>query len=406
MHILTVKGLHKSFSLYNSPLDRLKERLLGGQRHRQYSAIHDVNLALAPGESLALIGQNGAGKSTLLKLITGVLLADAGVIERRGRITGLLELGTGFDHELSGMENISVNGSLLGMNAAEIEQRRATIVEFAELGDYIHEPMRTYSSGMMMRLGFSIAIHADPACFVVDEALSVGDARFQQKCLRKIRDFQSKGGSLLFVSHDLTSVKLLCNRAIVLDQGRTVFEGTPDAAVNYYYQVIARLDQVEMVANSAKNTGYGLKNVQILSAELQNRSGKTESFSAGEQAYLNIQIIAQQAVSDLELGILIRDRFGQDVFGTNTALLGNEAALHFSAGQRAVIEVGFPMNVGIGKYTVTLALHKDMDHLEHCEHWWDNVLEFEVAGFHTPVFAGMVYLPVTLQQTGKRDIAA
>lgn len=399
MQLLAIRGLKKSFSLYHSPLDRLKERLLGGLRHRDYCAVNNIDLTLSAGESLALIGQNGAGKSTLLKLITGVLLPDAGVIERQGRVTGLLELGTGFDHELSGMDNISVNARLLGMSAAEIEMRRATIVEFAELGDYIHEPMRTYSSGMLMRLGFAIAIHADPSCFVVDEALSVGDARFQQKCLRKIRAFQAQGGSLLFVSHDLTSVKLLCNRAIVLDKGQKVFEGTPETAVNYYYQVIARLEATENASTPTDKTGYGLKNVQMTSAWLHNGIVKTESFSTGEQAYLCIQVIAQQEIEDLELGILIRDRFGQDIFGTNTALLEHELPLNFPAGQQTQLELSFPMNLGIGKYTVTLALHKDMDHLEHCEHWWDNALEFEVAGFHTPIFSGLTYLPLTLKQT-------
>jgi len=398
LQLLSIQGLQKSFSLYHSPLDRLKESLLGGIRHRQYSALHNIDLTLSSGESLALIGQNGAGKSTLLKLITGVLLPDAGIIERHGRVTGLLELGTGFDHELSGMDNISVNASLLGMSAAEIETRRADIVAFAELGDYIHEPMRTYSSGMLMRLGFAIAIHADPACFVVDEALSVGDARFQQKCLRKIRAFQAQGGSLLFVSHDLTSVKLLCNRAIVLDQGQKVFEGTPDDAVNHYYQVIARLEATEHTNTPTDNTGYGLKNVRMTAAWLHNGVVKTESFSAGEQAYLNIQVVAQQDIEGLELGILIRDRFGQDIFGTNTALLGQDIPLHFPIGQPTTLELSFPMLLGIGKYTVTLALHKDMDHLEHCEHWWDNALTFEVAGFHTPVFAGLTYLPLTLKQ--------
>lgn len=396
--LLTVAGLCKSFSLYASPLDRLKERLFGGEHHQVHHAVSDVDFTVFPGESLALIGQNGAGKSTLLKLITGVLLPDAGTVERRGKITGLLELGTGFDHELSGLENITVNGSLLGMSSQEIAARQNEIIEFAELGEYIHQPMRTYSSGMLMRLGFAIAIHADPSCFVVDEALAVGDARFQQKCLRKIREFQAQGGSLLFVSHDLASVKMLCNRALVLDKGKVVFTGAPDEAVNYYYQVIARLEAADASASKAVRgeAGYGLMKVRIVSAWLENAAGgRSCSFSAGEQVSLHIQVLAEESVGELELGVLIRDRFGQDIFGTNTALLEQPRSLTFPAGKVTEVRLDFPVNLGTGKYTVTLALHKDVNHLDHCEHWWDNALEFEVAGFHTPVFSGIAYLPVT-----------
>lgn len=173
--MIVVKDLHKSFKLFTSPRERLKEALTGKNYHTQHIALDGVSFEVAAGEVLGVLGRNGAGKSTLLKLLTGVLMPDAGSLHIDGRVTGLLELGTGFNPELSGIDNITINALMLGMSHADIERHRDAIIEFCELGDYIHEPLRTYSSGMAMRLGFAIAIHADPACFLVDEALSVGE---------------------------------------------------------------------------------------------------------------------------------------------------------------------------------------------------------------------------------------
>ena len=174
-----------------------------------------------------MIGRNGAGKSTLLKLVMGVILPDQGSVSLTGRVTGLLELGTGFNPELPGYENIAFNAALLGMTPAEVAHQRQAIIDFSELGEAIHHPVRTYSSGMTMRLAFSIAIHAKPACFVVDEALSVGDAHFQQKCMKRIKEFRASGGAILFVSHDMNAVKVLCDQVLVLEQGRRFLRERP-----------------------------------------------------------------------------------------------------------------------------------------------------------------------------------
>lgn len=236
--MIVVDQLSKRFRLYRKPADRLKEMLLRRTCHRTHTALDGISFEVPAGQTLGILGRNGAGKSTLLKILTGVLKADAGSFEINGRITGLLELGTGFDFELSGEQNIITNGLLLGMSREEITQRHDDIVRFSELGEFIREPLRTYSSGMVMRLAFSIAIHAEPACLVVDEALSVGDAHFQQKCMRRIREFRQRGGAIIFVSHDLNAVKMLCDRAIVLEGGKNVFEGEPEAAVNYYNRIM------------------------------------------------------------------------------------------------------------------------------------------------------------------------
>ena len=218
--MLTVENICKGFRLYKSPSDRLLEIFLRENRHSYYQALDNINFQLGPGQSMGIIGSNGAGKSTLLKLLLGVLIPDSGKIMLKGRITGLLELGTGFNPELTGLENLRTNALLIGMSESEVTEKTEEIIDFSEIGLFISEPLKIYSSGMIMRLAFSIAIHANPDCFVVDEALAVGDAYFQQKCIRKIIEFRESGGALIFVSHDLNAVRLLCDRVLVLEKGK------------------------------------------------------------------------------------------------------------------------------------------------------------------------------------------
>lgn len=390
--MITVRDLSKRFKLYRKPADRLLESLLRRPRHHVHHALSDVSFAVAPGETLGILGRNGAGKSTLLKILMGVLLPDRGEIHIDGKITGLLELGTGFDFALSGLDNIERNGILLGMSRREIAQRRADIIEFSELGDYIAEPLRTYSSGMAMRLAFSVAIHADPTCFLVDEALSVGDAHFQQKCVRRIQDFRGAGGSLIFVSHDLNAVKVLCDRALVLDEGRVVMSGSPDAAVNLYNKMIADLDEEPRSFEHAPaaSGGYGSRDVEIVSARLVGVDSGSETVSAGESTRLHFRIRANRSVPDFTLGILIRDRFGQDVFGTNSWYMKNPLGL--AAGEEMEAEFRLDMNLGPGKYTVTAALHSRESHVQDCYHWCDNLIRFDVAGVRGPLFYGVARL--------------
>ncbi len=405
--ILAVQDLYKSFHVYPNPMVRLRERILGGIHHHIHCALEDLNLRLMPGESLGILGQNGAGKSTLLKIVTGVLLPDRGEIARNGKITGLLELGAGFDYNLTGMENIRINGQLLGMSPAEIASRRDAIIAFAELGDYIDAPVKTYSSGMIMRLGFAIAIHAEPGCFVVDEALSVGDARFQQKCLRRIRNFQESGGSILFVSHDLNAIRLLCNRAIVLDYGRLVFEGAPEDAVNYYNKLIARLEDAPPKEPQEKNkveAGYGLKEVRITAITMAGEQGQPNVFSTGETVTIQVFFESDIELEDTAVGFMIRDRFGQDIYGTNTHLMGEPQKI--KKGQKYVQKFYLEMDISPGKYTLTAAIHTYETHLENCQHWWDNVFSFEIAGIRGHQFSGICRLPTMLYETSEKPAGA
>jgi lipopolysaccharide transport system ATP-binding protein len=215
--MISVKNISKTFKLYQAPSDRLKEILLRRCYHKNFQAVNNVSFEVQEGETLGIVGENGAGKSTILKLLTGILIPDTGSVHVSGKITGLLELGTGFNAEFSGIDNIIHNATYLGLSRSEIDKKLDTIIGFTELGEFIHEPIKTYSSGMVMRLAFSVAIHAEPRAFVVDEALSVGDAYFQQKCMKKIKDFKDNGGSIVFVSHDMNAVKVLCDQAILLE---------------------------------------------------------------------------------------------------------------------------------------------------------------------------------------------
>lgn len=389
--MIEVDRLSKRFRFYRRPADRLRELILRRSFHQVHQALDEVSFSVASGRSLGIIGHNGAGKSTLLKLLNGVLLPDSGQIRSGGRITGLLELGTGFNFELSGLRNIEHNGLLIGMNAAEIDARREAIIAFAELGDFIHEPLRTYSSGMVMRLAFAIAIHAEPDTFLVDEALAVGDAHFQQKCYRSIRDFRARGGSIILVSHDLNAIKMMCDEALLLDHGKVLEWGEPERVVNVYNFLVARQNDAQLALehSSPEHTEYGTREAEILAVSLLGEDSGADTVSSGEQVSIRLRWQNHQTLPGLTAGILIRDRFGQDIFGTNTELLAQPLPLAAGHWQ---LDFKLALNIAPGKYTLTVALHEDENHIEHCYHWQDSALRFEVAGVRGARFAGLCRL--------------
>ena len=391
--MIKVDGVSKSFKMYRTPFDRLKEIMIDRQFHTVYHALSNVSFFVSKGEALGIIGRNGAGKSTILKILCGVTLPDAGVLSCSGKITGLLELGTGFNQEMTGLENISMNGILIGMSKGEIEERRQRIINFSELGEFIHEPMKTYSSGMVMRLAFSIAIHADPDCFIVDEALAVGDAHFVQKCMRRIREFREGGGSLIFVSHSMEAVKMICDKAILLEKGEIVAEGDPESVANKYNFLLAKLDDADgkvVMDGDGERRSYGTFDVTITSVNLIGEKSGSNRICAGERASINIDIESSIDLDDATIGIMIRDKFGQNIYGTNTYHL--EKPIGFSKGRKYRCAYAMTFNIGAGKYSVTVAIHTKDAHLEKCYHWWDKSVDFEITGVLGPYFEGICRL--------------
>jgi len=328
--MIKVEGITKQFKLYHSPADRLREIVLRKSCHKDFLALDNISFEVRHGETLGIIGENGAGKSTLLKILSGIVIQDKGTIIIDGKVTGLLELGTGFNGEMTGLENIYMNGTLLGMTRDEIDKKKQTIIDFSELGEFINEPLKTYSSGMVMRLAFSIAIHADPTCFLVDEALSVGDAYFQQKCMRKIQEFRESGGSIIFVSHDMNAVMTICDTAILLDHGKMISHGTPRAIADLYISRICMKahdggKDVAFLKNSALSDNHfniSTNEIEFLSLNIHDRSGSPITHAhCDDEIIIRFSFRCLRRVEDPTFGILLRNRYGMSIFGTNTHLL-------------------------------------------------------------------------------------
>ena len=238
--VIKVDNVTKMYKLYDNPKDRLKEALIPTKkkRYKEHYALNGVSFDVKKGETVGIIGTNGSGKSTILKIITGVLNPTSGKVEIEGRISALLELGAGFNSEYTGIENVYLNGTMSGFSKEEIDERLDDILSFADIGDFVYQPVKTYSSGMLVRLAFAVSINIDPEILIVDEALSVGDVFFQAKCFRKFEDFKKQGKTILFVSHDLSSVQKYCDRVVLLNKGNKLAEGSARDMINLYKKVL------------------------------------------------------------------------------------------------------------------------------------------------------------------------
>ena len=386
--VLEVSHLTKVYKLYHKPSDRLVELFLGRKKHTLFYANKDITFSLAPGETLGIIGLNGAGKSTLLKQIAGVIEPTSGTIHRIGRITALLELGTGFNPDLTGYENIFFNAMLLGLQRHEIQRKLEAIIDFSELGEFIHEPLRTYSSGMVMRLAFAIAIHTDPSLLIVDEALAVGDAYFSAKCTEALKELRKNHLSTIYVSHDLNALKILCDRLILLHHGQIAKEGDPEEVINHYNYLIAAMHN--HTQNFTPHEGYGAMQAKILDVQVRGHESGGSILAAGEEGTITVTLEAYEDIRDKTLGILIRDRFGQDIFGTNT--YHHHTPITLKKGERAQIHFTMPFNLGAGEYTITAALHEGASHTQGCIHWRDKAASFSIAGFKGAFFVGLCRL--------------
>ena len=389
--ILEVKNITKVYKVYKSNFDRLKELFFNKSYHKEYISNDSISFDLYEGETLGIIGVNGAGKSTILKQIAGVITPSSGEILRHGRVTALLELGTGFNFELTGYENIYLNGTLIGMTNKEIDSKIKDIIEFSELGEYIYESIKTYSSGMTMRLAFSIAIFSEPQVLIVDEALSVGDAHFSAKCTRALKQRKEQKMSIIYVSHDLNSLKLLCDRVILLNQGKVIDEGNPEDVINHYNFLIAKLNdgnkdiKISKETNSFGNFDIEIKNISICKDGLS-----LNNFITGDKVDIKIEIFSKIDIEDLTIGIHIRDKFSQDIYGTNTFYQNKKVTL--KENNSYICIYSFDLNIGIGKYSLGAALHTSDWHTELCYHWYDNAVSFDISGTRENLFIGLCRL--------------
>ena len=394
--ILEVKNITKTYKIYKNNFDRLKELFTNKPYHKEFISNRDISFDLFEGETLGIIGVNGAGKSTILKQIAGVTVPTSGEILRHGRVTALLELGTGFNPQLTGYENIFLNGTLIGMTHKECQERADEIIAFSELGDYIDEPIMTYSSGMSMRLAFSIAIYSEPQILIVDEALSVGDAHFAAKCTKALRERKKKNMSIIYVSHDLNSLKLLCDRVILLNHGEVAKEGNPEDVINSYNFLISKLndDEDKMVIQNATNSSFGTFDVAITQVTIKGEHSNSNVISSGENATFKVEIYSKKDIPNMTVGIMIRDKYGQDIFGTNTYHYNQN--INFKKNEKYRNVYKMPLNIGVGKYSISMAIHSEDTHLENCAHFIENACAFEVAGIKGKQFIGLAKLAPTI----------
>ncbi|MCK4794987.1 MAG: ABC transporter ATP-binding protein [Desulfobacteraceae bacterium] len=401
MRNIVINNLGKKYKRYPSNWARLAEWLTGGQYciHEDRWALRGMSFEVESGEAVGIVGQNGAGKSTLLKILIGTTQPSEGTMEIKGRVAGLLELGMGFHPDFTGRENAIMACQMTGMSSQEMQTLLPEIEGFSELGDYMDQPLRVYSTGMQMRLAFSAATALRPEILIVDEALSVGDVYFQHKCMRRIRSFKEKGTTLLFVSHDPGAVKSLCDRALLLDEGVLIRDGEPDAVLDYYNGMIAKKTKDEEIRQVETELGRtitrsGSDEAHVLNVEMFDETGRpARAFRVGDNVRINCHIIFNNSMENPTVGILIRDRLGNDVFGTNTYHL--EIGEHsYKAGESANVVFYLPLNLGCGNYSLTVAVHTRDTHLEDNYDWWDQCLVFQVIPNDSFSFIGLAAIPV------------
>lgn len=406
MGTVHVNHLGKAYKQYFTRWSRLAEWLLpfSGVRHQPHWILRDINFTVQPGEAVGIVGVNGAGKSTLLKLITGTTQATTGSVAVTGRLAAMLELGMGFHPDFTGRQNVYMTGQMLGLSADEITGLLPQIEAFAEIGDYIDQPVRVYSSGMQMRLAFSVATAKRPDVLIVDEALSVGDAYFQHKSFEQIRQFRKQGTTLLIVSHDRTAIQSICDRAILLDGGRLAREGSPEEVMDFYNALIAERENSTIAQTKADDgkiqTTSGTGEASIVDIALLDERGEiVEMVDVGTVVTLRVKARANVFIPRLVLGYLIKDRLGQPMYGTNTHLL-EMPLLDVQADELVEYCFTFPANLGAGSYSVAVALTSSETHLDNNYEWRDLALLFTVANLTRPVFAGCAWLEpeVSLQR--------
>lgn len=395
--MLNIRKVSKAYRSYRSEWLRMASWFgLPVTPKEEIWVLRNISFSVGAGEAIGIVGQNGAGKSTLLKIITGTLMPSSGEVQVAGRISAILELGMGFNPELTGRENARHSSGLMGFRGEQIDEMMPGILEFSELGDYFDQPLRTYSSGMQARLAFSVATSVRPEILIVDEALSVGDSYFQHKSFNRIREFREQGTTLLFVSHDANAVQSLCNRAILLEKGCVVRDGAPSEVMDYYNAIIAEKEnatvEVKQINDGKIQTTSGTGEARIQDVGLFDIQGKAVEFvNVGQSVELRITAKIYQSVPQLVLGYTIKDRLGQQMFGTNTWHTG-QVFVNAVCGQSVTYHIRFPANLGAGSYSVSVALTQDDTHLQKNYEWRDLALVFTVVNADKNLFVGSSWI--------------
>lgn len=424
---IQVHGVSRRFRIVHERNATLKETLIRRKRtsYTELWALRDVTFDISPGESVALVGRNGSGKSTLLKMLAGILPPHEGTIEKTGATASLLELGAGFHPDFTGRENVFMNGAIYGLSEREIRQRMPQIVAFSELEDFVDMPVRTYSSGMQMRLAFAVAAHVEPDILLLDEVLAVGDEAFQRRCLGRIHDFLHRDGTLVFVSHDAGAVEQLCDRAILIESGEVTADGPPAEILAQYHRSLAHDtspigghiegDSGEPESDSEAPEaaapagvpepdsplgGWGTGAVTLTACRLIGETGPTDRFLSGDPLTIEIDVLAAEPTKMPVIGMGILTGDGTVCFGTNTRLSGFPIdELHGAARLRFAVP-RLPLHEG--RFDVSLSAHSHDDCIVY--HWIDRVSEFSVfprsSGIGTTVFEGSWELEATPGSAG------
>jgi lipopolysaccharide transport system ATP-binding protein len=379
---IALKNISKTFKQYEKPVDRLQELLIPRKQiGTEFWALKDINLVVPKGKTLGVVGQNGSGKSTLLQIIAKTMRPTKGEVFVNGRVSALLELGCGFNPEFTGRENVFFNGTVLGLTTQEIEEKFSEIVSFAEIGDFLEQPVKTYSSGMVVRLAFAVAASIEPDILIIDEALAVGDAKFQARCMKRIRKLREEGVTILFVSHDLSAIQSFCNYAILMEGGQVIEGGNPKEIINKYIGLLSLDDETQETNTTCNHSlvqrgsyEHGNKLAQIERVLIKDYQTKSQTIYTNSLIELEIIISAQEDIKDLVVGISIRNLLGVVIYGTNTFLL-NKQTLKIKTNQQLTIIFKVPCYLNKGTYTLTVGLHKDNGT---SYDWIDEVDVFEV----------------------------
>ena len=405
--MITLTNISKTYRIYHSKTDRIMELLTFG-KYRNYKihhALRNINLSIPAGSTFGIMGMNGAGKSTLLKILTGTCIPTSGVIESRGRIASILELGAGFHPDLTGEENVELTGKLMGLTKEEIVQIIPKIIQFSELGNFFNAPVKTYSSGMYVRLAFALATAVEPKILIIDEALSVGDIYFQQKCTEKIREFQRKSVTILLVSHDAAAISQLCHQVALLNEGRVIRTGSPKEILEIYSALLPKNFQIDNQENRNFPNRLSSGNLRaVIKTVTLTRNGKlAEVFCVGDRVRLNIEVYFNESIEDLTIGFVIRNRFGYDIFGINNRALSRCEKV-YPAKKSFCFHFEFLLSIGPGEFTISVAAHSGENHIEECYNWVDQALAFKVTPDPNYPFVGVSCVKTNFSETNLENI--